>query len=140
MDRSGELRRSRTVFNDSKMNDAVWKFRTFKEPSLRYGDQGEVDGTQGGWNVKWNKRFARLIEAELLAPDDQLEGENGTIGFVTADRGIAVDGIRQEGPDEAAVAAGAEEPVDGWAFWGLKELAQEVNDAEEAVARWRGPP
>jgi hypothetical protein len=111
------------------MNDAVWKFRTFEEPSLRYGNQGEVDETQGGWNVKWNKRFARMIEAELLAPDDELEGENGTIAFVTADRGIAVDGIRREGPDEAAIAAGAE------AFWGLEDLAQEVDDAGEAEAQ-----
>ena len=26
------------AFNASKMNDAVWKFRQFEEPSLHYGD------------------------------------------------------------------------------------------------------
>ena len=36
------------VFNDAKMNDAVWKFRSFEEPSLPYELQEELDGTAGG--------------------------------------------------------------------------------------------
>ncbi len=40
------------VFNDSKMNDAVWKFRTFEEPSLHYGEQGEEARTIGGWTLR----------------------------------------------------------------------------------------
>lgn len=37
------------VFNDSKMNDAVWKFRSFELPSLRYGTLGESLQVVGGW-------------------------------------------------------------------------------------------
>jgi hypothetical protein len=38
------------VFNDSKMDDAVWKFRSFEEPSLRYlKEESEGKGKVGGW-------------------------------------------------------------------------------------------
>jgi hypothetical protein len=38
------------VFNDSKMDDAVWKFRNFEEPSLRYlKDESAGKGKVGGW-------------------------------------------------------------------------------------------
>jgi hypothetical protein len=38
------------VFNDSKMNDAVWMFRTFEEPSLSYTDRSDPDRSIGGWD------------------------------------------------------------------------------------------
>jgi hypothetical protein len=62
------------VFNDSKMNDAVWKFRSFEEPSLRYGELGEVPRAIGGWSLLRDERFARLIEDRLLRPGDVLTG------------------------------------------------------------------
>jgi hypothetical protein len=40
------------VFNDSKMNDAVWKFRSFEEPSLSYGEIHVKPSTYGGWDTK----------------------------------------------------------------------------------------
>ena len=45
------------VFNDSKMNDAVWKFRTFEEPSLHYGAWSDEAETLGGWNVSRDQRL-----------------------------------------------------------------------------------
>jgi hypothetical protein len=38
------------VFNDSKMTDAVWKFRSFEEPSLSYGGIKIETGVFGGWD------------------------------------------------------------------------------------------
>ncbi|MEI2700355.1 MAG: hypothetical protein V9E94_19240 [Microthrixaceae bacterium] len=49
------------VFNDSKMNDAVWKFRTFEEPSLHYGEDDAVSHTQGGWSLVRDDRLADLV-------------------------------------------------------------------------------
>lgn len=37
------------VFNDSKMDDAVWKFRSFEEPSLGYGSIQIKPRVVGGW-------------------------------------------------------------------------------------------
>jgi hypothetical protein len=37
------------VFNDSKMDDAVWKFRAFEEPSLSYIHSSDKGGKIGGW-------------------------------------------------------------------------------------------
>ena len=38
------------VFNDSKMTDAVWKFRSFEESSLSYGGIHIEPGVVGGWD------------------------------------------------------------------------------------------
>jgi hypothetical protein len=39
------------VFNDSKMDDAVWKFKAFEEPSLSYiGVENSIGSTIGGWS------------------------------------------------------------------------------------------
>lgn len=108
------------VFNDSKMNDAVWKFRTFEEPSLHYGDQGEETRTIGGWTLSRDERFARLITDDILQPGDILTGHYEGISAtatVTDDYGISVDGIRHVTPEDAAVAATAGVASDGWAFW-----------------------
>ena len=109
------------AFNASKMNDAVWKFRQFEEPSLTYGGQPEVE-TRGGWNVRRDERFAELIERGTLAPGDVLV--NGDVidpaeAVVSDDFGLIVEGVRHESPDLAAQASGAESDVDGWSFWML---------------------
>lgn len=104
------------VFNDSKMNDAVWKFRTFEEPSLRYGDQGPDSHTVGGWSVARDERFAKLVNSEILNAGDELTGFDGARGVVTDDYGIAVGGNRYESPDAAALAATGEDS-DGWSYW-----------------------
>ena len=59
------------AFNASKMNDAVWKFRQFEDPSLSYTKAQEVE-TRGGWNVRRDERFAELIEKAILTPGDTL--------------------------------------------------------------------
>ncbi|MDA8026516.1 MAG: GIY-YIG nuclease family protein [Actinomycetota bacterium] len=108
------------VFNDSKMNDAVWKFRTFEEPSLRYGENLAAPEIQGGWNLRRDPRFTRLIETGLLAPGSRLLGtiETGIVeATVGEDFGILIDGIRYESPNDAAEAAARMAPIDGWSFW-----------------------
>lgn len=106
------------VFNDSKMNDAVWKFRSFEEPSLRYGEDGSTPSAQGGWNLVRDERFAQLVSAEILAAGGILTGASGeTTATVTADYGISVVGIRYESPDAAADAATNGTGMDGWTFW-----------------------
>lgn len=61
--RDFELLVNAGVFNDSKMNDAVWKFRSFEVPSLRYGTLGEHLETVGGWTETKSS-------VELTAPVD----------------------------------------------------------------------
>ncbi len=109
------------VFNDSKMNDAVWKFRTFEEPSLQYGAVGEAaPRTVGGWTLRRDEKFAQLVDAAVLSPGDVLTGLDGTEACVTEDYGISVGGIRQESPDTAAAAATLDRAADGWKFWTAK--------------------
>jgi len=128
------------VFNDAKMNDAVWKFRHFEEPSLSYGHEGRT-GIVGGWSVVRDERFARLIEEGALSPGDVLEGPIGTehaFAVVTDDFGLEVEGKRFTSPDEAALAVGV--GSDGWAHWRtatagygdgtLKELEGLIVEAE----------
>jgi len=108
------------VFNDSKMNDAVWKFRTFEEPSLHYGGSAELQQTVGGWTMSRDERFARLIDAEILGPGDVLVSDHGgaeRTAVVTRDYGIEIDGIRHGSPDLAAAAVTGEPTTSGWAFW-----------------------
>lgn len=107
------------VFNESKMNDAVWKFRQFEEPSLSYTRPVE-QATVGGWNIRRDERFTELLQKGLLAPGDRLTDSdpvNPTVATVSDDFGIIVDGIRHESPDLAAIAAGGPEGVKGWEFW-----------------------
>lgn len=107
------------VFNESKMNDAVWKFRQFEEPSLSYTRAAEPK-TVGGWNVRRDERFAELIEKGLLMPGDILTNSdpvNPTFATVSENFGILIDGVRHESPDLAAIAAGAPDGVTGWEYW-----------------------
>lgn len=105
------------VFNDSKMNDAVWKFRSFEEPSLRYGSLGEDYDIQGGWTLRRDERVAELIDAGFLTPGDEFHSADGATALLTEDFGLAVGGIRYESPDAAAEAATEGEIADGWKFW-----------------------
>ena len=108
------------VFSDSKMNDAVWKFRTFEEPSLRYGENVLAPETLGGWTLRRDQRFARLIETGLLTPGARLVGtiDSGIVeAAVGDDFGLWVGGIRYESPNDAAEAAAGTLNLDGWTFW-----------------------
>jgi len=109
------------AFNASKMNDAVWKFRQFEDPSLSYMQHTEVE-TRGGWNIRRDERFAELIEKAILTPGDTLRNSdpiNPVTATVSEDYGLLVDGVRHESPDLAAIAANAAEGVDGWTYWTL---------------------
>ena len=111
------------VFNDSKMNDAVWKFRSFEEPSLNYAIEHEAADVVGGWSVARNERFARLIDLGVLEPDIYFVPTDPTVGDVHAvisrDYGLMVDGIRYSSPREAALAVSVSEIGDGWDFWAM---------------------
>lgn len=107
------------AFSAPKMNDAVWKFRQFEEPSLTYSAPTEVS-TRGGWNVRRDERFAELIERAILVPGDQLTNDDliePILATVTEDFGIVVSGVRHESPDLAAAAAEGLERLDGWSYW-----------------------
>src|SRR5207245_1707343 len=82
------------VFNDAKMNDAVWKFREFEEPSLSYTKLTEAR-TVGGWTLRRDERFAELVDGGLIAVGDRLVGhDDATVtATVTEDYGLVVDGI-----------------------------------------------
>lgn len=107
------------VFDDSKMNDAVWKFRIFEEPSLNYEEQIITSETLGGWTLRRDQRFARLIEVGILSPGDVLSSKHGHLhkAIVTDDYGLLIEGIRYESPKEAAEAIERTQSVDGWDFW-----------------------
>ena len=110
------------VFNESKMNDAVWKFRQFEEPSLSYTHVVEPV-TVGGWNVRRDERFAGIIDKGLLAEGDQLtnlDPVNPLHAVVSNDYGIVFEGVRHESPDLAALAAGAPSDTKGWEYWSLE--------------------
>jgi hypothetical protein len=107
------------VFNDSKMDDAVWKFRSFENPSLSYFQEQEPT-TLGGWRLAREEKFAKLVERGLLNPGDELIYiPSFASAEVTDDFGLMVSGIRYSGPTEAALALGAKSPEDAWAKWKL---------------------
>jgi hypothetical protein len=109
------------AFNASKMNDAVWKFRQFEEPSLSYTQPPEVE-TRGGWNIRRDERFAELIEKAILSPGDTLTNSdpvNPVTATVSEDYGLLVGGVRHESPDLAAIAANGTDAIDGWTYWTL---------------------
>ncbi len=104
------------VFNHVKMNDAVWKFREFEEPSLSYTTL-EAARTVGGWTLRRDEQFAELIDLGKLTPGDVLLArDDATItATVTGDYGLNVEGIRYESPDAAATAVG--HTATGWDYW-----------------------
>lgn len=125
------------VFNASKMNDAVWKFRQFEEPSLSYTQRPEVE-TRGGWNVRRDELFAALIEKAILTPGDTLTNSdpiNPVTATVSEDYGLLVDGVRHESPALAAIAAGAAEGVDGWTYWTLVRTHKSVATLQKLRAK-----
>jgi len=109
------------VFNDSKMNDAVWKFRSFEEPSLNYAIEHEAADVVGGWSVARNERFALLIDHGVVEPGSVLlpvdASFDGLEATVSDDYGIMLGGIRYSSPREAALSLSQEDVGDGWLFW-----------------------
>ena len=124
------------AFNASKMNDAVWKFRQFEEPSLSYTRAPEVT-TRGGWNVRRDERFAELIEKAILTPGDTLTNSDPidpVTAVVSEDYGLLLDGVRHESPGLAAAAARGSEDVDGWTYWTLVRDGKAVSTLAELRA------
>ncbi len=107
------------AFNASKMNDAVWKFKVFEEPSLSYSQNAPAATTLGGWNLRRDERFASLIERGLLAVGETLVPavEGGVECVVTSDFGLLIGGLRHESPDIAAEASTGGAVKDGWSYW-----------------------
>lgn len=108
------------VFDDAKMNDAVWKFRSFEEPSLGYGAIREEIETLGGWTLRRNEDLAELIDSGIINPGELIWCDTATSRFealITDDYGISVAGIRFEEPDEAIAAATEGLLSDGWSGW-----------------------
>ncbi len=106
------------AFNDTKMNDAVWKFREFEAPSLSYSHLNEAR-TVGGWTLRRDERLAGLVDAGMLTVGDKLvaRDDDTRTAFVTSDYGLVVDGIRHESPATAAAAAAGGDVGDGWSYW-----------------------
>ena len=124
------------AFNASKMNDAVWKFRQFEEPSLSYSRRPETE-TRGGWNVRRDERFAELVARAILTPGDTLTNSDPVdpaTAIVSEDYGLIVDGVRHESPDLAAIAASGTEDVDGWTYWTLMRDHQPMATLQELRA------
>lgn len=110
------------VFHDKKMDDAVWKFRSYEEPSLSYTHKEAGSTTVGGWRVRRDERFAKLIEQGLIDEGAELHSSDPlwtATAIVTGDFGLSIAGVRYESPDIAAEAATAGEVRDGWNFWTL---------------------
>ena len=108
------------VFNDTKMNDAVWKFRSFEEPSLGYGEVREEIETLGGWTLRRNEDFAQLVESGAINPAETLWAINGVKrveATVTDNFALSVDGLRIEDPDDALSKATDGALTDGWNGW-----------------------
>lgn len=108
------------VFHAPKMNDAVWKFRTFEEPSLRYGSSEASVATLGGWDVRRDVALARLIDEDWLQVGLELRPADpqwDVTVTVSEDYGLLRDGIRYETPDDAAKMASQGAATDGWTFW-----------------------
>lgn len=74
-----QRKRSRCIFNDSLMNDAVYKFKRYEDASLSYTGIDRHEGEdRGGWDTvlsdaDYNKMFTlqqASMEAPAPAPDD----------------------------------------------------------------------
>jgi len=126
------------VFNDSKMNDAVWKFRSFEEPSLSYSHMNTATQSVGGWNVRRDERFAELVDRGLIEPDTELvssDGTSSTRAIVTEDYGLLVGGIRYESPDQAAEAVSEGRSSDGWEFWSVDDGTGRMDSLRGMLSR-----
>ena len=126
------------VFNSTKMNDAVWKFRTFEEPSLTYKPRDKESTTRGGWNIRRDERFASLIERGLLEVGDKLESIDpiqNTTALVTEDFGLLIGGVRYESPDIAAEVSSEGRQADGWSYWSLFDSDKTQLTLRELLAK-----
>jgi len=111
------------VFNDVKMNDAVWKFRSFEEPSLGYGPSTNRIETLGGWTLRRNEDFAQLLVLGLLQAGETVWASNGfedVSALITEDYAFLVKGLRVEDPDEAIRLASDGFSSDGWKGWFIR--------------------
>ncbi len=126
------------AFNASKMNDAVWKFRTFEEPSLSYTHKPAGTTTRGGWNVRRDERFASLVERGLVTVDSTLSSFDfnwPASCLVTEDFGLLIGGVRYESPDIATEAVTGGELHDGWNFWSVQSGDGSVTTLRDLLAR-----
>jgi hypothetical protein len=114
------------VFNEGKMNDAVWKFREFERPSLGYGldvdEAVEEAEVTGGFSVARIERFAKLIDSgklsdgDILYPNKNKWGVTATVG----DYGIYLGAVRYADPSMASKRATEGAETDGWKFWQVR--------------------
>lgn len=121
------------VFNDVKMNDAVWKFRSFEEPSLGYGQSTTRLETLGGWTLRRNEDFAQLLVRGLLQAGETLWASNGfeeVAAIITEDFALLVRGLRVEDPDEAVRLATEGARSDGWNGWSIRRESGQATLAE----------
>lgn len=112
------------VFNASKMNDAVWKFKTFEEPSLSYSSIRTSIKMVSGWNLRYDEGFASLIEQGLIQVGETLYSvvpDWQSTCVVTGDFGLLVEGLRYESPNLAAQAVTEGKHENGWNFWAKKK-------------------
>lgn len=124
-----ELLVSLGVFNDSLMNDAVYKFKRYEDASLSYTGINRHEGeNRGGWDTvitdaDYNKMFA-LQQASMEAPAPAVNDlpENPVSSFMEAAKplsekkptAVAKEPIPYKNPerlDEAVVASKQVEPV-----------------------------
>ena len=124
-----ELLVSLGVFNDSLMNDAVYKFKRYEDTSLSYTGINRHEGeNRGGWDTvitdaDYNKMFA-LQQASMEAPAPAVNDlpENPVSSFMEAAKplsekkptAVAKEPIPYKNPerlDEAVVASKQVEPV-----------------------------
>jgi len=127
------------VFNDDKMNDAVWKFRQFEEPSLSYAAEAPEEDLVGGFSKSRNPRFRALVQSgsvesgSVLVPSEP--SLDGIKAVVTDDYGLEIDGVSYASPLSAASRLdGASEMSvdDAMAFWVVKESDKSLADLESA--------
>lgn len=122
------------VFDDAKMNDAVWKFRTFEEPSLHYDTHYEAPEIQGGWTLRRDTHLARLIDLGILQPGDTLTNPDHTASAtITEDYGIGIDGLRYTSPDDAAQALTGDKNTDGWTYWQIAQDSDTLADLLDGI-------
>lgn len=114
------------VFNETKMDDAVWKFREFEKPSLGYSldedpllDEAEL---LGGFSVSRNQKFAKLITSQKIKEGDVLYPAEArwAVSARVGNYGLFVGGIRYADPSDAAKSATNGAIIDGWKFWAVK--------------------
>jgi len=123
--RDFEMLMDARVFNEKKMDDAVWKFREFERPSLGYGLNDEFDEAigeaqvLGGFSAARHKRLAKLIDDGKLRDGDMLYAARGewTATARIENYGLMVGSIRYADPSEAAKVATKGAETDGWKFW-----------------------